>query len=155
MEILRENAQSGSIHAQYELALAVFESDSAEAIHWLERAARMEHVLAREVLTYLRREENPSRSNSGPRLRAFMEWLSESCWCAGWMDGLEYELWAALDRPGFTYGVKVVTPLELATLRWLSDQCDGWFAWSDSRGAPIFVDRLAWQDVLSRRRSTP
>jgi hypothetical protein len=129
-------------------------NSEVEGLEWLESAARMEHVLAREVLAFLRREQPSSVANSGSRLCEYMQWLSESCWCAGWMDGIEFELWEAWQRSdAFGYGGRIVAPLELETLAWLSRECGGWVTWSVALGSPVFVDLPTWQGIVEKRRA--
>ena len=79
-----------------------------------------------------------------------MEWLSEDCWCAGWYDGLEFDLWAARDRGGpFRYGARLVATIEIDVLQWLYAAANGWVMWADDAG-PVFVDLVAWKAIYDQ-----
>jgi len=63
-------------------------------------------------------------------LQQIMSDISERCWCAGWMMGTEHALWRAIQTPDeepFDWGQDEVTPEERQQLRWLSEQCGGWW----------------------------
>ena len=60
------------------------------------------------------------------QLAEYMSGLSEDAYHAGWINGLEYELWNALiDGPG-TYGRLQITNDHIARLRELSATAAGW-----------------------------
>ncbi len=59
--------------------------------------------------------------------------ISEQCYCAGWMDGLEYSIWAALVGGDIKYGQSEIDRATLNTIKWLSDQTETWIVWRDSR----------------------
>lgn len=65
------------------------------------------------------------------RLAERMSELSEQTWCAGWMDGLEFALWSALEGGPRTYGRLDLTDEHLGELRRLSDTCGGWIVFDD------------------------
>lgn len=70
-----------------------------------------------------------------PHARAladFMSELSEEAYCAGWMDGLEFELWRALIGGPRTYGRLEITDEQLARLRELSEAAKGWIVFDDA-----------------------
>lgn len=154
MSTLSERAEAGQTNAQYEFGLELANQDTSLARHWLARANAKKHVGAVEVLACLNDEEHPGPPHPPPsreRLLQFMQWLSEACWCAGWMDGLEFELWRALDSTGLHYGMRNVAALELAVLRRLSAQAGGWYLWSDAVGEPVFVEANNWQAIFHSR----
>lgn len=61
-----------------------------------------------------------------------MSELSEEAYSAGWMERLEYELWAALITGPRDYGRLRVTSEHIAHLRQLSHVVDGWIAFDDT-----------------------
>ena len=56
--------------------------------------------------------------------------ISENHYCAGWLVGLEYELFSAAFE-GTTFGMGL-DALELRDLYTLSQLCDGWWRWHDN-----------------------
>ena len=62
-------------------------------------------------------------------LRSKMSDLSETCWAAGWLDGLEFSLWAMVTADESKYGewglgyVPSETLAELAALSAIADGC--------------------------------
>jgi hypothetical protein len=65
-------------------------------------------------------------------LVSLMEELSEECWCAGWMNGLEYDLWGIVvgDRSA-DYGQWTVTPAQIADMKAFSERIGGWIVWAE------------------------
>ena len=64
-------------------------------------------------------------------LRDYMSELSETYYCAGWLMGLEFSLWAALDGKANFAG----SPLdreEIEKLKQLSEKCGGWIYWDET-----------------------
>jgi hypothetical protein len=64
-----------------------------------------------------------------------MRYLSEDCYCAGWMNYLEYSLWEMVSDSAASreYGMGTVSEENVARLRTLSDQVGGWWRWHDDR----------------------
>lgn len=62
-----------------------------------------------------------------------MSEISEKCFCAGWMSGLEYVLWESTisTRRPFYYGMGEVPEQDIRILKTLSNQIDGWIYWRD------------------------
>ena len=84
-------------------------------------------------------------------LTELMSEISERCYCAGWLIGLEYELWAILigesDRE--EYGIDEVNGTDLFELRRLSAECGGWIIWEpDPEKRPPYP----WDDPEFERR---
>lgn len=73
-------------------------------------------------------------------LANLMSEISEECYNAGWMDGLEYKLWDILNgKTGKKYGKSEVTDLQIAAMRDISEEIGGWIYWADDKthlGAP-------------------
>lgn len=80
-------------------------------------------------------------------LLGLMTGISEEFWCAGWMSGLEYDLWEAAD--GKHYGQGQITKRTAALLRLLSEECDGW--WYYAHNGPKFVSRADWRKKVAKR----
>jgi hypothetical protein len=77
------------------------------------------------------------------RLRTAMSNVSETCWAAGWLNGLEFDLWRFVqDGPG-EYGMGTIAQSDIDELRNLSELCGGWFQWNDGKGA-TFMPMDEW-----------
>lgn len=58
--------------------------------------------------------------------------LSETCWCAGWMDGTEYDLWDAVEKnQPVWWGIEEVRQRDIDDLRRLRELSGGWWIWDD------------------------
>lgn len=77
------------------------------------------------------------------RLADFMSELSEQAWSAGWMRGLEHELWRAVVSGPRLVGRLQVTEEHVAQLRRMSADCNGWIAFDDER-EETFVPIERW-----------
>jgi hypothetical protein len=72
-------------------------------------------------------------SDLSPDARALadrMSEISEETWCAGWMDDLEFTLWAALDGET-AEGRPKLTSVQVTDLKALSNACHGWIVFRD------------------------
>ena len=76
----------------------------------------------------------------------FMSSLSEAAWHAGWMDGLEFELWRAVVEGPFRYGRLDLTAMHIARLRDLSESCGGWIHFDDQH-EEAFVRTDRWKSI--------
>jgi hypothetical protein len=81
-------------------------------------------------------------------LLGLMAGISQDHYAAGWMNGLEYDLW--LIEPGKEYGWREITERQSTLLRLLSDECDGWW-YFDMHHGPIFISLDKWRDMLKLR----
>src|SRR4051812_21843373 len=81
-------------------------------------------------------------------LAAAMSDLSESGFHAGWLSGLEYDLWRLLLVGGISYGQHEVSPEDIARLRALSEKCGGWIVFDDEK-EEIFVHLTEWQKLFA------
>ena len=78
--------------------------------------------------------EAPVLQQLNPDARAladFMSELSEEAYCAGWMGGLEFELWKALVGGPRSYGRVEITDEQLKRLGELSEAAKGWIVFDD------------------------
>jgi len=79
-------------------------------------------------------------------LAKYMSEISERCYCAGWMMGLEYTLWYAMLREApFHYGQGQISERDLEALKWLSDMAGGWIVWDDTHGE-TFISLEEWKE---------
>lgn len=62
-------------------------------------------------------------------LESAMSAISEDYYCAGWLIGLEFSLWAMVLGGPRDFGIGTVTEEEIQELRRLSDACGGWIVW--------------------------
>lgn len=91
-------------------------------------------------------------------LRTLMENISERCYCAGWMRGLEEVCWMAsrMDvRPGepIRYGQDEITPLERDALRQYAERAGGWWYWGDyAADGPVFLTTEQWRAAHADHR---
>ncbi len=81
-------------------------------------------------------------------LLALMTGISEEFWCAGWMNGMEFDLWRR--AAGTNYGQGIITERQATLLRLLHEECGGWWMWDYARG-PVFVRTEEWLRVLQLR----
>jgi hypothetical protein len=80
-------------------------------------------------------------------LVAAMSDLSEAGYHAGWIAGLEYDLWRLLLANGDHYGRHDVSAEELGRLRHLAEQCGGWIVFDDEK-EETFVPLAEWQRMF-------
>ena len=81
-------------------------------------------------------------------LLGLMSGISEECWCAGWLSGLEFDLWDAVMNANT--GRLRMTTRQATLLRLLSEECDGWWRWSDRTENTEFVSLDEWKAILER-----
>ena len=82
-------------------------------------------------------------TDSQRRLAEFMSSLSEKSWSAGWMEGLEVDLWRAVTSGPFKVGLHQIARDEIEQLRRLSADCGGWIVF-DQEHEETFVPRDVW-----------
>jgi hypothetical protein len=90
----------------------------------------------------------------GPEAKSLMEYmseLSESAYCAGWMKGLEYELWRAMLKGRQKYGRLQITQRHVAKLKELSEKCEGWIVWGDMGEEWVPIER--WKEMYDAAHS--
>ena len=73
-------------------------------------------------------------SQEQQELANYMSDLSEDAYCAGWMEGLEYQLWQAVAEGPKEYGRLLITAEHIQQLRELSVGCGGWITFEDDIG---------------------
>jgi hypothetical protein len=83
-------------------------------------------------------------------LLGIMTGISEEFWCAGWMSGLEYDLWLA--EAGKHYGQGQLTERQATLLKLLSEESGGWWRWDKDKG-PKFIRLDAWRKSLLKNET--
>jgi hypothetical protein len=76
-------------------------------------------------------------------LLALMTGISEEYYCAGWMMGLEFDLWRARETGPLDYGRGMVTTRQCDLLRLLSEEAGGWWVFDMERGS-VFLPLAEW-----------
>ena len=93
-------------------------------------------------------------NNSQRALAESMSLLSEAGYHAGWMAGLEFDLWRAVIEGPFRYGRLDLTDDHVERLQRLSDACGGWIVFDSSR-EETFVPIRHWKETYRGRSSSP
>jgi hypothetical protein len=83
-------------------------------------------------------------------LASYMSELSEECYCAGWLIGLEFSLWKAMNTGKGSGGFGCLREFELAHLRELSEACGGWIVWG--KDGEEFVPLEEWKEYYVKHR---
>ena len=87
-------------------------------------------------------------------LAEFMSELSEEAYCAGWMLGLEYALWAAVSTGPRSFGRLDISVSQIERLRRLSLQCEGWIVFDEETGE-TWVGLPEWEQIFASREGGP
>jgi hypothetical protein len=82
-------------------------------------------------------------------LAELMSRISEAGYSAGWMMGLEYELWQILNDGKGSFGRHHVTQGELQQLQSLSEKCGCWIVFDDVTEETA-VDLEKWKKMFSK-----
>ncbi|HLO96307.1 MAG TPA: hypothetical protein VK195_18515 [Burkholderiaceae bacterium] len=64
-------------------------------------------------------------------LADFISQISERRYRAGWMEGIEYEVWEAMHAPDLGRGALRLTVEEARQLHAMSAKCRGWIVFDD------------------------
>jgi hypothetical protein len=82
-------------------------------------------------------------------LYQLMSDISEDCYCASWLIGNERHLWRAITDPNddHRYGMGEISEEDIARLRLLSQQVNGWWVWEDD--GPDFISLDEWKRRLA------
>ena len=95
------------------------------------------------------------REHAMMALPELMSNISEDCWCAGWLNGLEYDLWVVAKHgpSSYPYGQDVISPEQVEQLRRLSEDCGGWFVFNDDVWyGRRFVPLAEWEALFQARQ---
>ncbi|HEV2719660.1 MAG TPA: hypothetical protein VG323_06550 [Thermoanaerobaculia bacterium] len=85
-------------------------------------------------------------------LARLMSEISEDAYCAGWLSGLEYELWQIVIDGHGQFGFGALSETDIQDLRELSDACGGWIIYDGER-QQTFVPLAEWQSMFAARRA--
>jgi len=83
-------------------------------------------------------------------LADYMSDLSEEAYAAGWMAGLEFELWEALEGKIKVYGRLKINEEILRKLRRLSDEANGWIYFDDIEEEK-YVSFDEWKEIRKNK----
>ena len=83
------------------------------------------------------------------KLAERMSEVSERCYNAGWMEGLEYVLWDAVIRGERSYGYDSITQEDICALRRLSEVANCWIIF-DNQLEEKGIDLDAWNKQFIR-----
>jgi hypothetical protein len=89
-------------------------------------------------------------NDSQRALAESMSWLSEAGYHAGWMDGLEFDLWRGVIEGPFRYGQLDLTVDHIERLQRLSEACGGWIVF-DGGNEETFVPIDHWKNIYQDR----
>lgn len=82
-------------------------------------------------------------SESQRELANYMSAISEEAYAAAWIEGLEFELWRAVQDNPFPYGRLQLTNTHTKRLKELSQNCGGWIRF-DEKTEEQFVPFSVW-----------
>jgi len=89
-------------------------------------------------------------SESQRGLAEYMSSISEDAYAAGWIEGLEFDLWRAVQEGPFRYGRLLLTSAHTARLTELSAACDGWIRF-DEQIEEQFVPIEVWETLATAK----
>lgn len=92
--------------------------------------------------------EKAKERDAAVELEALMSDISEECWCASWLIGLEFNLWAFCRGEPGEYGMGRVGHVEIHQLKKLSERADGWWRFEE------FVPMDEWLLIYAEHRKT-
>jgi len=76
-------------------------------------------------------------------LAEYMSELSEEAYTAGWMDGLEYALWYAIENGPRKYGRLDINDAHIEKMKELSGSIGGWI-YFDNKFEETFISKENW-----------
>ena len=85
-------------------------------------------------------------------LADFMADLSERAYAAGWIDHLEFKLWAAMSQQTPVLGPLPLARDEVIRLRTLSERCGGWI-YFDEKSEETCAPASYWSALVERAAS--
>lgn len=83
-------------------------------------------------------------------LRELMSDISEEYYCAGWLIGLEFSLWAMLQGGPRDFGMGVVKDSEIADLKRLHEKAGGWWHYKEQC---LFVPTDEWVSIYAKEHN--
>jgi hypothetical protein len=94
-------------------------------------------------------------------LKEFMEELSERCYCANWLDDLEFTLWRFVQealKEGFLnnkeWGQGIIHSWELNKLWNLANEAGGWWVWFETDyNGNVFISLKDWIEYYEEKEN--
>lgn len=88
-----------------------------------------------------------------------MKLLSEDLYAAGWISGLEFDVWRMAFEGKPLFGKHPVTDSMAKSFRDLATLSEGWWVHEDktcpSQPGPVFVSMARWKEILAERDKSP
>ena len=84
-------------------------------------------------------------------LANFMSLISERCYRAGWMKGLEYALWNAVLHGERNYGHDSITLKDIENLKLLSSKAKSWIYFNDDFEESA-IDLNSWKEKFNTEK---
>lgn len=81
-------------------------------------------------------------------LADYMSDISERCYYAGWMQGLEYVLWDAVLHGERKYGHDTISQKDIEILKELSNATNAWVIFDDETEETV-IDLNAWEQKFT------
>lgn len=85
------------------------------------------------------------------RLLSLMREISQDCFFAGWMIGLEYSLWQAVlqyPRP-YEFGILPIEVEHVAELKDLAEELQEWAIWDEGEIREKLIPLSDWKQIFS------
>lgn len=73
--------------------------------------------------------------------------ISEDCYCAGWMHGIEFDLWAVICGDATDYAGVTLADHRVQALARIARDADGWVRYGDS--GVESVDSVTWAKMYA------
>jgi hypothetical protein len=83
-------------------------------------------------------------------LMRYMSGISEDCYWAGWLLGLEYTLWKAVLEGPMPFGPGRVTEGNILDLKNLAKACGGWIYWDNDTDEETFIPIDQWKAMYDK-----
>jgi hypothetical protein len=87
-------------------------------------------------------------------LLRMMSDLSEDCWCAGWLQNLEFTLWEAMNSGNKELGWGGVAERDFARMKHLHEMAGGWWVWAEGENRQRFVTTEEWLTIIDKKNET-
>lgn len=84
-------------------------------------------------------------------LNSLMSEISEDHYCAGWLGGLEYDLWKIVQGGNREFGFGDIAESRVTELKRLSEKAGGWWYYDEENGE-TFIPMDAWIAMFSREK---
>lgn len=82
----------------------------------------------------------------------FISQISETQYCAGWMSGVEFDLWAIINKEKSIRWTWELNETEIETLKYFSKKINGWVRFPEEGKSPMFIPMELWKDIYNLER---